>query len=71
VSKTPTRIYRIDDGKTDRLVRATSPAQAVRHVTSGMPVRVASQDDIAQLVAEGIKVETAAAEPAPVENAQP
>lgn len=63
MSKTPTRIYRIDDGKADRLVRATSQAQAVRHVTAGMPVRVATQDDIAQLVGEGIKIETAAAEP--------
>lgn len=59
MSKTPTRIYRIDDGKADRLVRATSQAQAVRHVASGFAVRVATQDDIADLVTEGVKVEAA------------
>lgn len=58
-TKTPTRIYRLDTGRGDRLVRASSRAQAVHHVTASMPVRVATQDDIAQLVAEGVKVETA------------
>lgn len=63
MSKTPSRIYRIDDGHSDRLVRATSQAQAIRHVASGFAVRVATQDDIANLVGEGCKVETAGAEP--------
>lgn len=58
------RIYRVDDGKQDRLVRATSQAQAVRHVASGFAVRVATQDDIANLVGEGVKVETAGAQEA-------
>lgn len=56
-SKTPTRIYRVDDGRNDRLVRAASQAQAVRHVASGFVVRVATQDDIAELVASGVRVE--------------
>ena len=60
VSKTPTRIYRVND----RLVRATSQAQAIRHVASSFTVRVATQDDIADLVAEGAKVETAGEEAA-------
>lgn len=59
MSKTPTRIYRIDDGRGDRLIRAASQAQAIRHVASGFAVRVATQDDIANLVSEGIKVEKA------------
>ena len=59
MSKTPTRIYRIDDGKANRLVRATSQAQAVRHVASGFAVRVATQDALADQVGEGVKVEVA------------
>lgn len=59
MSKTATSIYRIDDGHGDRLVRAASQAQAIRHVASGFAVRVATQDDIVNLVAEGTKVETA------------
>ncbi len=58
-TKTPTRIYRVDDGHKDRLVRAPSQAQAIRHVASSFAVRVATQDDIAQLVGDGVKVETA------------
>lgn len=64
MSKSATRIYRLDTGHGDRLVRAVSRAQAVNHVTADMPVRVATQDDIAELVAEGIKVEVAGAEAA-------
>lgn len=57
MSKTPSRIYRIDDGRKDRLVRATSQAQAIRHVASGFAVRVATQDDIVSLMSEGVTVE--------------
>lgn len=62
-SKTPTRIYRINDGLTDHLVRAASQAQAVRHVASSFETRVATQDDIANLVGAGVKIETAGAAP--------
>lgn len=58
MSKTPSRIYRIDDGHADRLVRATSQAQAIRHVASGFSVRVATQDDIVSLLSEGVTVES-------------
>jgi uncharacterized protein with PhoU and TrkA domain len=54
---TPRRIYRINDGRTARLVRATSQAQAIRHVASSFDVRVATQDDIADLVSSGVRVE--------------
>lgn len=62
---TPTRIYVVKD--TDlhsrTLVRASSQAQAVRHVTkSRFEVEVASQDTIVSLMEAGLKVETAAAE---------
>lgn len=57
--KPASRIYRIIDGDGDRLIRAASAAQAIRHAASHMQARVATQDDIAELVAEGAKVETA------------
>lgn len=45
-----------------RLVRATSPAQALRHVaTDIMAVKVASQDDLVSLMGAGIIVENATA----------
>ena len=59
MSKTPNRMYRIDDGTASHLIRAASQAQAVRHVASSFVVRVATQDDVANLVAAGVKVETA------------
>lgn len=63
---TKTRIYRIND----RLVRASNAATAVRHVARDFKVRVASQDDIATLVADGVKTEIAgAAEEAPETSA--
>ncbi|HUW61642.1 MAG TPA: hypothetical protein VMZ06_11595 [Candidatus Bathyarchaeia archaeon] len=42
------------------LVEATSSAQALRHVTTGMfTVAVASTKDVAGMMANGVKVETA------------
>lgn len=58
-----TRIYRIDDGHGDHLVRATSRAQAISHVARNFAVRVASQRDLETLLTEGTKVEDATAEP--------
>lgn len=69
MSKTATRIYRIIDGDGDRLIRAATSAQAVRHAASHFKARVASQDDIAELVGQGAKIENAgeeAAQPNPV-----
>lgn len=64
MSKTPNRIYRIIDGEGDRLIRAASAAQAVRHAASHFKARVASQDDIAELVGQGAKIENAGEAPA-------
>ena len=60
---TTTRIYRVNDGKTDRLIRATHPGPALAHVAkSAFTVRVATQDDLEALFAAGVKVETVGAE---------
>lgn len=58
---TPTRIYHIEspDTGTIRLVRATNQPAAVRHVARDLQVRVASQDDLVDALAAGVKVETA------------
>ena len=64
-----TRIYTISNGDTDRLVRATSRAQAISHVArSVFNSRVATQDDLVDAMQAGVKVEDAGAE---VEGEQP
>lgn len=67
-----TRIYvvssksNIASDKGHRLVKASTPAQALRHVASGLfDVEVASQDTLYKLAGNGIKVEIAGEEPAP------
>lgn len=46
-----TRIYLITLGGEERLVKAANAAQAIRHVASKtMNCRVASQDDLAELL---------------------
>jgi len=68
---TDTRIYLVCiDGserpEDSRLVYASSPAQAQRHVAKKMlPVRVASQRDIARLVAAKVAIETAGKDEGP------
>jgi len=65
VSKTPTRIYTVKRrGATSvRLVRATSQAQALRHVAlDEYTVEVAGQDELVRALHDGADVETAAAE---------
>lgn len=58
-----TRVYRITIGENDRLVRATHPANALRHVASAtLNVTVASQDDLIAALADGVPVETITAE---------
>lgn len=55
-----TRIYLVKpvaDGS-PRLVRATHPANALRHVAdSAYSVTVATQDDLVSFIAAGVKVE--------------
>lgn len=58
------RIYKVEDTEGDapsvKLVRAGTPAQALRHATiSRFSVDVATQDDLVALVANGVAVETA------------
>lgn len=59
----PTRIYTVAQETGDKfLIEAATPAQALRHVTAGMfRVEVASAKDVAQLMAQGVKVESAKA----------
>jgi hypothetical protein len=59
-TKTQTRIYLVEATATtaSRLVRATHPAHALGHVArSAFTVAVATQDQLVDLLAEGVKVE--------------
>jgi hypothetical protein len=68
---TATRIYLIaprfaEEGKpipAPRLVRATTPAQAWRHLAREFAVGVAGQEDLVDALGKGAKVEDASAEP--------
>lgn len=61
---TPARVYRVDLAGMTMLVRAPTQAQALAHAARGVgKVRVASQDDLIELVASGIKPVTAGEEP--------
>lgn len=58
---TTTRIYRVADGDTVRLVDAATPSQAIRHCAEQhYRVSVATPWNIAELVGKGVKVEIAA-----------
>lgn len=62
-----TRIYLVADAGTTttppRLVRATHPATALRHVAAdAFTVRVATQDDLVKAFEAGTKVESLGAE---------
>lgn len=60
---TSTRIYIVTVGESDRLVRASHPSTALQHVARDIArVRVASQDDLVQCLADGIAVESITAE---------
>lgn len=61
-----TRIYLVEnvDGTERRLVRASHKFGAHRHVTvSAYGTRLASQTDLVELLAAGVKVENAKADP--------
>lgn len=72
-TKSPTRIYVVTDTLDgDRyLVRAVSAAQAIRHCADHYRAEVASQDELVRLVAGGVDVETAGAEPASIAGIAP
>lgn len=57
------RIYAVTDGQKARLVRAANRAQALAHVArTSFACDVASQDELVDLVASGVEVETAGAD---------
>lgn len=62
---TPTRIYLVTaaaDGEA-RLVRASTPAQAIRHVARDRyRCNVAAQETLVEMLSRGAKVETAGAQ---------
>lgn len=65
MSKTPTRIYTVKrkDAQKPRLVRATTQAQALRHVAlDEYAVEVAGQDELVRALHDGVDVETATTE---------
>ena len=59
------RLYVVKPGEavqqtTPRLIRATSQASALRHATKGLyDVAAATTEDVANLMADGVKVEDA------------
>ena len=57
-----TRIYLVTDGTTQRLVRAQSKAQAVRHCVRHYVATVPSSNELVALVTTGTAVEDAASE---------
>lgn len=63
---TQTRIYKVataGDASAMRLVRATHPSHALRHVAAeAFTVKVASQDDLVTAFENGTKVESITAE---------
>jgi hypothetical protein len=63
---TATRIYHINVEGVVYLVRASTSAAALAHVTRRIAsVRVASQDDLVNCLADGVKVDSAKEEAAP------
>ena len=57
---TPTRIYYVSVEGVEHLVRAAHPSAALMHVARSIAtVCVASQDDLVNCMADGVKVETA------------
>jgi hypothetical protein len=62
---TKTRIHVVEDeGEAMALVRARSRARAIRHcIANRFGAHIASQDDLIRMLGEGMKVETADAEP--------
>lgn len=57
------RIYRVISANGDKLVRASSQAQAIRHVvTNTYTAKVATQDDLISMLESGMKVDDASAD---------
>lgn len=55
-----TRLYRVTDGDTVRLIEATNPAQAIRFCAAKRyTVEVAKAKDVCTLMAKGVALEQA------------
>ena len=54
----PLRAYVVTSEDEDRIVRAHTPAEALKHCTPTFSVRAATYDDIISLMASGVLVET-------------
>ena len=54
----PLRAYIVTSEDEERIVRAHTPAEALKHCTPTFSVRAASHDDIIWLMAAGVAVET-------------
>jgi hypothetical protein len=52
------RAYVVTSEDEDRIVRAHTPAEALKHCTPTFSVRAATHDDIIELMAAGVAVET-------------
>jgi len=69
---TATRIYHINMEGVVHLVRASHPSAALMHVARNVAsVRVASQDDLVNAIADGVRVESASEEAPATAPAQP
>ena len=59
-----TRLYRVTDGETIRLIEAANPAQAIRFCAAQRyTVEVAKAKDVCTLMAKGIVLEQAQEQP--------
>ncbi|HZO22814.1 MAG TPA: hypothetical protein VFB37_09960 [Steroidobacteraceae bacterium] len=56
-----TRIYLVNDGHQQRLIRAPNAAQAIRYAAKDFTAEVASQDDLCTLLVKGTRVEESSA----------
>ena len=56
--KRPLKAYIVTSEDEERIVRAHTPAEALKHCTPTFSVRAATHDDIIELMAAGVAVET-------------
>lgn len=62
--ETPRRIYVVESGGERMLIRAANGPQARNHAArSTFAVRLASQEDLVELVSAGVPIENAGADP--------
>ena len=63
------RIYVVTNGGSQHLVQASSQAQAIRHIAGKtFDARIAKTLDVAQMMSNGVVLETAASVPETIEG---